>query len=323
MNDSTINREHKEILERLFKGRIAFDESLTPYTSARIGGPADCLIKVRTRADLESAAISLWQLSIPFRILGGGSNVLISDSGFRGAVVLNQVRAVEFYEEGEKASVFAESGASLASVAKRAVERGWSGLEWGTMVPGTIGGAIVGNAGAHGSDTAGVLLMAEILQQEKGVEEWAVDRFKYGYRDSELKRNPGMVVVLSGRFGLNKSSVEQTRNAALEVLNYRQQTQPPGASWGSMFKNPEGDHAGRLIEAAGLKGYRRGAVQISPIHANFFLNLGEAKATEAWDLIQHTRERVYEHSGIELELEVEPIGEWPPIEWVFQEKKEA
>jgi UDP-N-acetylmuramate dehydrogenase len=228
----------------------------------------------------------------------------------RGAVILNLARQVEFIEDADKPQLQAESGASLASVSKRTIERGWSGLEWGSGVPGTIGGAIVGNAGAHGSDISEVLVMAEILQHANGIEEWSIDDFEYAYRDSRLKRNPGRSVVISGRFALQESTVVRTKATAREILTYRQRTQPPGASWGSMFKNPGDDYAGRLIESAGLKGYRQGQVQISPTHANFFINLGGAKAVEVWELVQHTRQRVFEDSGIQLELEIELFGDW-------------
>jgi UDP-N-acetylmuramate dehydrogenase len=226
---------------------------------------------------------------------------------------------VEFIENGEGPFVEAESGASLASVSKRTIDRGWSGLEWGSAVPGTIGGAIAGNAGAHGSDTSKVLLMAEILQHELGIQDWLVEDFDYGYRDSRLKRNPGSAVVLSASFGLEKSTVDQTRAAAEEILAYRQRTQPSGASWGSMFKNPEGDFAGRLIEQAGLKGTQMGSVQISPTHANFFLNLGQATAQEVWEMIQHVRDRVQESSGIRLELEIELLGDWTSLQAVSEQ----
>jgi UDP-N-acetylmuramate dehydrogenase len=295
-------------LEDAFGDRLQRGAPLARYTSARIGGPADHLLVVRTADELAEAAEKLWAIGERFRVLGGGSNVLVSDAGFRGVVVLNQARAVRF-EEGPK--VWAESGASFGSIGRRAVERGLTGLEWAATVPGTVGGAVVGNAGAHGSDTASVLVVAEILQHDGGRESWPASRLDYGYRTSWLKRNPGQAVVLSGVFRLEGSTTEKTREAMDELVAQRRATQPTGASWGSMFKNPPDDHAGRLIEAAGLKGFRRGGAQVSELHANFFVNTGGATAADVWALLQEVQARVQAETGIKLELEIERLGEWP------------
>jgi UDP-N-acetylmuramate dehydrogenase len=294
-------------LQAEWPGRLQENAPLARYSSSRIGGPADVLITVRSGDELAQAAKALWRLSLPFRILGGGSNVLISDRGVRGAVVLNQAKSVSF-QEGK--GVRAESGASLGSVARRAVERGLSGLEWAATVPGTVGGAVVGNAGAHGSDVAGALDMAEILQRDARVEEWPVARMEYEYRSSWLKRHPGAAVVLSAGFRLQPSTRKQTRARVAEHLEHRRRTQPQGASWGSMFKNPPGDHAGRLIEEAGLKGFKVGGAQISDRHANFFLNLGTATSADVWELIEIAKRKVAEQFGVELELEIELLGDW-------------
>jgi len=301
-------------LRTTFQGRLTQQASLARFSSSRIGGPAELLVTVRSGAELAQAAEALWRLSIPFRILGGGSNVLISDRGVRGAVVLNQAKSVAFKEDAEVRGVWAESGASLGSVARRAVERGLSGLEWAATVPGTIGGAVVGNAGAHGGDVAGVLEVAEILQRNERAQEWPAARLGYGYRDSWLKRNPGAAVVLSAAFRLQPSTRKETRARTAEYVEQRHRTQPQGASWGSMFKNPPGDHAGRLIEAAGLKGYRIGGAQISHEHANFFLNLGRATGADVWELIQLAKRKVADDFGVRLELEVELLGEWAQAE---------
>lgn len=295
-------------LEAAFGDRLQRAVPLARYTSARIGGPADYLLPVRSADELADAAQRLWSIGGPFRVLGGGSNVLVSDEGFHGVVVLNQAREVRF-QDGP--SVWAESGASLGSIGRRAVERGLAGMEWAATVPGTVGGAIVGNAGAHGSDTAGVLTVAEILQHDGGRESWPAARLEYGYRTSWLKRNPGRAVVLSGTFRLENSTTEKTKEVMNGFVDRRRATQPSGASWGSMFKNPPGDHAGRLIEAAGLKGLRQGDAQVSEKHANFFVNLGGATAADVWALLQQVQARVQADSGVRLELEIERLGEWP------------
>ncbi|MGD8760268.1 MAG: UDP-N-acetylmuramate dehydrogenase, partial [Anaerolineales bacterium] len=293
------------LLKRAFGRRFRRNAPLAPFTSARIGGPADYLLEVRSEDQLAEALRQLWEWQLPVRVLGGGSNVLVADAGFRGVVVLNKARAVRFEEPENGPRVWAESGASLGVVARRSVDRGWAGLEWAAGIPGTIGGAVVGNAGAHGSDVASCLEMANILQLDGSVEPWGTDRLLFAYRDSWLKRNPGQAVVLSATFGLERSSKEKTKAAMEKIAAHRKRTQPRGASWGSMFKNPPGDFAGRLIEAAGLKGMQQGQAQISQKHANFFLNLGGATADDAWKLIQIARRSVAEKFGVILELEVE------------------
>ncbi len=143
-----------------------------------------------------------------------------------------------------------------------------------------------------------------------GIEEWTVDRFRYEYRSSILKRQPGEGVILSAALKLERSVPELVQAKIDEFTVYRRRTQPPGASMGSMFKNPPGDHAGRLIEAAGLKGLRIGDAQISTLHANFFINLGQAKAVDVSRLIEITRRKVHEKFGVDLELEIEFVGDW-------------
>ncbi len=285
-------------------------EPLARYTSARIGGPADVLIIARSTDELAEAAVLIWESGVPMRVLGGGSNVLVADAGVRGAVILNQARGVQFRMGAGRPTVHAESGASLGSVARRAVEKGLGGMEWAATVPGTVGGAVVGNAGAHGGDVAGILEMAEILQRSGSVAHWSADQLDYAYRDSRLKRNPGQDVVLSADFRLVPSTTDATKARTADIVAHRQSTQPPGASWGSMFKNPAGDHAGRLIEAAGLKGAREGDVEISTQHGNFFINRGRATAAEVWALIARVQAGVEAKSGVRLELEVELLGEW-------------
>jgi len=299
-------------LRREFGERLQEGVSLARFTSSRVGGPADFLIEVRGVEALRSTAVRLWAMGAAFRVLGGGSNVLVADGGVREVVVLNQARRVTFDDAASRPSVSAESGASFGSLARRAAERGLSGLEWAATIPGSVGGAVVGNAGAHGGDVARALESAEILQPPDRLEEWPVERLEYGYRTSWLKRHPGQAVVLSARFPLTAADPEVVRARVEANVEQRQATQPAGASWGSMFKNPAGDFAGRLIEAAGLKGARVGQAEISRRHANFFLNLGGATAADVAGLPTLARRKVRETAGVDLELEIELIGDWPP-----------
>lgn len=295
-----------EELHRAFPERLLENAPLAQYTAARIGGPAEYLLTVHTADELARAAEQLWEIDRDFCLLGGGSNVLVSDQGISGVVIVNQAKAVTFEQQG----VWAESGASLGSIARRAVEKGLSGLEWAATVPGTIGGAIVGNSGAHGGDTAGSLENVEVMHREQGRADWSAEQLEFGYRTSWLKQNPGKAVVLAGRFSLSPSEPSEIQARMEEFVEYRRQTQPTGASIGSMFKNPPGEYAGRLIEAAGLKGERRGEAEISQKHANFFVNHGGASAEDVYALIQLAQRRVAEESGVDLELEVELLGDW-------------
>ncbi len=295
-------------LRAVFGEQAQENALLAPYTSARIGGPADVLVTARDADELAQAAQICWQHDAPLTLIGSGSNILVSDKGARGVVLLNKARAVEF-RQGAEPVVWAESGAVFSNLARRAAAKEFTGLEWAVTIPGTVGGAVYGNAGAFGSDVAHDLLRAEILDRN-GRSWWPVEKFEYGYRASALKRSHESVIILAAEFGL-KNGIGEMIQATIEQFTARRKaTQPPGASMGSMFKNPPGDYAGRLIEAAGLKGARAGNVEISTIHANFFVNRGETKAEDVKKLIDLAKNAVKEKSGVQLELEVELIGEW-------------
>lgn len=304
-------------LESVFGKQLSRDASLARYTAARVGGPADVLLEVRSANELAQAIRLLWEEHLPYVILGGGSNVLVSDAGVRGVVVLNRARKVRFNSTARPPGVWAESGANLGLVARQAAIRGLSGLEWAAGIPGTVGGALYGNAGAHGSDMSGNQPVAEILhcmdmrQAGEAVrEEWSMEKLELTYRSSVLKRLPGKAVILAALLRLEPGDPAAIQAKMDELVAYRRRTQPPGASMGSMFKNPPGDYAGRLIEAAGLKGQVVGDAQISSLHANFFLNLGRASATDIAALLRQARQAVLDRFGIELELEIEMLGEW-------------
>ncbi|RJP47297.1 MAG: UDP-N-acetylmuramate dehydrogenase [Anaerolineaceae bacterium] len=295
-------------LRAAFGERLQENVSLAAYTSARIGGPADALIVVKSADELAQAVTRLWEMDAPFIILGGGSNVLVSDKGVRGMVILNRAKEIRF-ETGDQPNVWAEAGAGFSNLANRAAELGLAGLEWAATVPGTVGGAVYGNAGAFGGDMAECLLSAEMLT-EGGREQWPVAKFEYGYRTSALKRSTLKFVILAAEMRLSHSTKEAVRFKMAEFISKRKSSQPPGASMGSMFKNPKGDFAGRLIEAAGLKGTRIGNAEISTVHGNFFVNHGDTKASDIRRLIELTQKTVEEKFGVRLELEVELIGDW-------------
>jgi UDP-N-acetylmuramate dehydrogenase len=295
-------------LRAAFGVRLQENVPLAPYTSARIGGPADVLLTVTSADELAETVSRLWELEIAYVILGGGSNVLVSDRGVRGVVVLNRAKGVRF-DKGNRPRVHAEAGVVIANLARRAASHGLAGLEWAAAVPGTIGGAVYGNAGAFGGDMAGSLVRAELLT-EQGREFWPVEKMEYGYRTSLLKRQNLRVIVLAAELRLEHSTSEAVSVKISEFSARRKATQPPGASMGSMFKNPPGDFAGRLVEAAGLKGRRIGSAEISPVHANFFINHGQTKAEDVRALVTLAQKSVAEKFGVNLELEIELVGEW-------------
>ena len=302
-------------LRLAFGDRLQENVSLAPYTSARIGGTADALVTATSADELAETVSHLWELDIPYVILGGGSNVLVSDKGVRSVVVLNRAKDVSFDKgsplrgSDDKPKVRAEAGVVIANLARRAASHGLAGLEWAAAVPGTVGGAVYGNAGAFGGDMNGSLLQAGLLTQN-GRETWPVEKMEYGYRTSILKRQTLKFVVLWAEMRLEHSTKEAVSVKIGEFSGRRKATQPPGASMGSMFKNPPGDFAGRLIEAAGLKGTRIGTAEISPVHANFFINHGQTKAEDVRELVSLAQKTVAEKFGVNLELEIELIGEW-------------
>ncbi len=317
-------------LRTAFGERVQVDAPLARYTAARLGGPADVLLEVDTVQDLVAAVSLCWREGLPYVILGGGSNVLISDAGVRGVVLVNRARQVYFDvsllstipdlplpKSDGQCVIWAESGANFGLLARQAAQRGLAGLEWAVSIPGTVGGAVAGNAGAYGGDMATSLVLAEILHHHAGQESdvaergyWPVEKLAFTYRSSVLKRREVEGVVLGALLRLEPSTPGAVQTRMDEFVAYRKRTQPPGASLGSMFKNPLGDYAGRLIEAAGLKGARAGDAQISPVHANFFINTGNCSAADLFRLICLAREAVAEKFALQLELEIELLGEW-------------
>lgn len=297
-----------DVLRQRFGDAVQTNIALAPYTSARIGGPADALLTVKSADELADAMQLIWQQELPYYILGGGSNVLVSDEGFRGVVVLDRAKETVF-EMGDQPTVWCEAGVVIANLAKRCASKGLAGLEWSATVPGTVGGAVYGNAGAFGGDMNDSLLWADVLTQH-GREKLTLDQMGYGYRTSVLKRGEIKGIVLSALLKLKNSSKEEVSVKIEQFSERRKATQPPGASMGSMFKNPEGDYAGRLIEAAGLKGMRIGSAEISSVHGNFFINHGDTKADDIRALISLVQKTVFEMFNVKLELEVELVGTW-------------
>ncbi len=302
--------------------KIVRGELLARHTTLRIGGPAEYFVRVHSRAELIQAAQWARTRNLEIFILGNGSNILVSDAGVRGLVVENHADGVEYNVERETASVkretanveretlvvIAESGASLPGLANRLARAGWSGLEWAIGIPGTVGAAVVTNAGAHGGAICDCLTRAEILDRDDSIRWWSRDELQYAYRTSWLKEHPNQFVVLRAEFEMQRDDAANCIARMNQYTEYRRRTQPTDPSVGSMFKNPPGDYAGRLIEAAGLKGTRIGNIQVSEGHANFFVNLGGGTARELLELVELVQAQVREKFKVELELEIQVVG---------------
>lgn len=315
IRDPSLSRLATVLEETLGPSRVMAGQPLARHTSLRIGGPAELLVSVESADSLRLAAELSWAHGVACWVLGSGTNVLVSDAGVGGLTILNRARDVVFSSDG----VRAESGASFSTIARQSIVRGLAGLEWATGIPGTVGGAVVGNAGAWGGDVASTLRHATVLEQPGLTQEWPVARFRYGYRNSMLKYSaqPGghSRVILEVEFALQPADRRALEARVAEITSQRKASQPPGATCGSVFKNPPGDHAGRLIEAAGLKGLRQGQAEISPVHANFVINLGGATAADVRVLIDRAREEVQEQFDIVLQPEIELFGGWGTDAW--------
>jgi len=311
---TAVSEMTREQFREVFGETIRVNEPLSRYTSARVGGPAEMFLTINNANELQQAVELAYGQKIPYFILGGGSNILVADTGISGLVILNRARTVGFRHNGLNVVCTAESGMNLSSLARQCIAKGLSGLEWAVGVPGTIGGAVVGNAGAHGGDLSGVLLAATIWESGRGPRVYTNEEMQYGYRDSILKRDQHKTrtrrVLLSADLQLSPDSVEVLTARADAFTARRKQTQPGGASMGSMFKNPDNYYAGYLIETAGLKGFQVGKAHISEKHANFFVGEGDTCAEDIRALIAEAWNSVREQFGVEMDLEVELVGDW-------------
>jgi UDP-N-acetylmuramate dehydrogenase len=291
--------------------KVSKGEPLARHTTLRIGGPAEYFVRTKSRDELMQAVHWGRERHLEIFILGNGSNILVRDNGIRGLVIENHADAVHEEEDasGEKLRVVAESGASLPGLANRLARKGWRGLEWAIGVPATVGAAVVTNAGAHGRAMSDALRHAEILDADGNVRWWAKYKLEYDYRTSFLKQNPNEFVVLRAELELERDGAADCIARMNQYTEHRRRTQPTEPSVGSMFKNPPGDYAGRLIEQAGMKGARVGKIEVSRVHANFFVNTGGGTAAEVIELVERVRQRVRAEFGVELELEIEVTGD--------------
>jgi len=296
--------------------RVRLDEPLARHTTMRVGGPADLLAVAHDAAELAEIVRFARSGAIPYVVLGRGSDLVVSDRGIRRMVIL--CRAEGHRIEGDL--LIAEAGLPLARAATFAQRAGLAGLEFGLAIPGTVGGAIWANAGAHGADIAAVLQSATILRADGTERVETVSDLGLAYRDSRFKHAPpagtaaaadASDLVLTATFRLSPEPPAVIKERLDEIRRWRREHQPIGLpSAGSVFRNPPGDSAGRLIEACGLKGRRVGGAAISDKHANFIVNDRGATAADVRHLAEDARAAVATRFGIELVYEVQFMGDW-------------
>jgi UDP-N-acetylmuramate dehydrogenase len=308
--DLPLERLRMALVERLGAGQVRAGEPLARQTSYRIGGPADLLVSVVSASELTAAVVLARKNGVPCFVLGAGTNVLVSDRGVRGLVVKNRATKVTWTESGDRVLVTAESGASLSRLSRQVTRQGWAGLAWACGIPGTVGGGVVQNAGAHGHCLADVLQNVTLLDENNATRRAPAEELEFVYRGSVFKRAGRQWVILTAEMILGRGDRAQLASCVADYDAWRRARQPSGASCGSVFKNPAGDYAGRLIEAAGLKGERVGGAEIASSHGNFFVNTGGATADDVMCLINLARDEVIRQFGVALELEIELVGEW-------------
>ncbi len=293
------------------------EEPLAKYTSFRVGGIADWLIKASSAEQLAKAVYVARRTKQPYRIIGGGSNILVSDAGVEGIVILNKATNYELIEYAKGFILMAEAGVMLPKLAGELAKRGAAGLEWSVGVPGSIGGAVVQNAGAWGEEIKDRLLSIEyVTPGEDRIRTMTAEALELRYRGSKILDTPpaDRPIVLRAWMRLDKDEAAAVAARNARNVSKRTSSQPRAATGGSTFRNPPGDYAGRLIEAAGLKGFRLGKASISDQHANFIINHGGATANEIRGLIELARMMVQEKFGVDLHPEIEYVGYWQTSE---------
>lgn len=293
-------------VQELNIGKVKRNEPLSQHTTMKIGGPADLFIEPSSLENIQKVMNLIKERQLPWRAIGRGSNLLVSDKGIEGVVIrlgsgLNHLSINE-------STITVGGGHSLVSLSTLISKRGLSGLEFASGIPGSVGGAVYMNAGAHGSDISKILTRAHILFEDGSIEWLSNDEMEFTYRTSVLqKKRPG--VVLEAEFKLTMGDRTAIVSKMQKNKDYRKETQPwnfPCA--GSIFRNPLPNYAGKLIEEAGLKGFQIGGAKISEMHGNFIVNAGNATAKDVLDLIQYIKDKILHLYGIKMETEVEIIG---------------
>ncbi len=297
----------KELVLILDKKNIYINEMMSKHTTFRIGGPADFFVTPEKVEEVCNVVKLCKEHSIPYYIVGNGSNLLVGDKGFRGVIISLYKNMCEIRCEGTH--VYAQAGALLSKIGAKACAASLTGFEFAAGIPGTLGGAVMMNAGAYGGEMKHILASATVLTGEGEIKTLSVDELELGYRTSIIgKKN---YVVLEADIRLEKGEESQIRAYMNELKDKRVTKQPLAfPSAGSTFKRPEGNFAGKLIDEAGLRGFRVGGAQVSEKHCGFVISNKDATASEVVELIKQVVDKVEETSGVRLEPEVKMIGEF-------------
>jgi len=287
---------------------ISEEEPLATRTSFGIGGPAEFFVELSRVEAIEKAIDGCRERDIPYLLLGAGTNLLIADAGVEGLVI--RVVNRDHHIEGTK--VRAGAGLKMMRLARIVADAGLRGFEFAIGVPGTVGGAVYQNAGCWGKEIREVLVQAEVYQSRVGVRNMSPSDLKLGYRTSGLREGALQgALVISATVQLARGDGEEAKRLMAKLTRERNQTQPiKSKNCGSVFRNPPGDSAGRLVQAAGLKGLREGAAVISQLHGNFIINEGGARASDVRTLVERARAEIKRRFNIEIEAEVEMVGRW-------------
>ncbi|MEM1392699.1 MAG: UDP-N-acetylmuramate dehydrogenase [Cyanobacteria bacterium P01_H01_bin.150] len=286
--------------------------SLSSYTSYRVGGPAEWFVAPRSLESLEASVQYAKEHDLSITVLGAGSNLLIGDSGIPGLVIATRHMRHSNYDSETGRVTFA-AGESIPALASAAAERGWEGFEWAVGIPGTIGGAVVMNAGAHSSCIADILVNVEVLRPDGSLQTMTCEELNYSYRTSVLQGSD--LIVTQATLQLQPGADPALVTARTKQhKKHRLATQPYHLpSCGSVFRNPKPHSAGRLIEEAGLKGFKIGQAQVAELHANFIVNCGGATANDIFNLIRHVQHQVQERWSIGLHPEVKMLGKFQTV----------
>ena len=302
-------------IQRRVGVKTSRDEPLARFTTMRVGGPADLFATAHNTFELRALVRFARQRQLAHLVLGRGSDLVISDRGVRGLVI--QDRAEGARVDGDRYT--ADAGVPMARAATETQKAGLTGLEFGLAIPGTVGGAVWANAGAHDADVAGVLVAARVLDAAGSEASVPAAELRLGYRDSRFKHPAGdgpAELILDATFQLAAADPDVIKGRLDDIRRWRQAHQPLGLpSAGSVFRNPAGDSAGRLIETAGLKGFRIGGAVVSEKHANFIVNDRKGTAADVRRVGDHVRTVVAERHGVELLYEVEFVGDWEGWPW--------
>lgn len=305
MNNDMMDLALEEVNRILKSDQILVDVPMKDYTSMRVGGKAKIVVLPSAVDEIRELIKSLGKNSIPYYVIGNGTNLIVHDAGYNGVIIkLSENFSSVTVDEN---IITAKSGASIVSVSNLACENSLSGLEFAAGIPGTVGGAVVMNAGAYDGEMKDVVFEATCVDHTGEIVSLGYDDLQFGYRTSRVQRDS--LVVLEAKMRLNEGNMDAIKDKMKELNRRRREKQPLNfPSAGSIFKRPAGHFAGKLIEEAGLRGYQIGGAQVSEKHCGFIINTGTATASDVIELIEYIKKKVFETSGVMLQQEVKILG---------------